>query len=175
MLVYAHFPPYPQDPTRVMGGLKVLALPLPCRLVVLFSHVPIWGIGQGSHGRAWIMSVCFDNTSLPVSRMMTAQCHKYWTCSHTELGNPTLPCKWLAKCLRHDIYMSSPLLLNIYGGNRFFLFRTAEPTLYARPGLWYLYLSPQNQLSVGWRSRPRGSRLSQLVYRYFPGGPKSNI
>ena len=37
----------------------------------------------------------------------------------------------------------------------------------------YLYLSPQNPLSVGRRSRPRDHRFSRLVYRYFPGGPTS--
>ena len=36
----------------------------------------------------------------------------------------------------------------------------------------YLYLSPQNPLSVGRRSRPRDSRFSLLFYRYFPGAPK---
>ena len=36
----------------------------------------------------------------------------------------------------------------------------------------YLYLSPENPLSVGRRSRPRDNRCSRLFYRYFPGAPK---
>ena len=36
----------------------------------------------------------------------------------------------------------------------------------------HLYLSPQNQLHVGRRSRPTCSRFSWLFYRCFPGGPK---
>ena len=36
----------------------------------------------------------------------------------------------------------------------------------------YLYLSLQNPLHVGRRSRPTCSRFSWLFYRYFPGGPR---
>ena len=43
---------------------------------------------------------------------------------------------------------------------------------YLGPPGKYLYLSPQNLLHVGRRSRPTCSRFSWLFYRYFPGGPK---